>query len=66
MLGQVVLQKVSLILFLVYRCGVLNYLLTIQQVRSGFLLTDPVCGSDLPWLRSWGSPVANTVRWRDG
>jgi len=65
MLRQV-LQKVSLILFLVCSYGLLNYLLAIQQVRPRFLLTDPVCGNDLPWLRSWGSPVANTVRRRDG
>jgi len=40
--------------------------LVIWQVRSGFLVTDSACGNSLPWLRCWGSPVANTVRWRNG
>jgi hypothetical protein len=63
-LGQ--LQRVSLIRFLVCRCWLLNICFFSQQVRSVSLLADPVSGSSLPWLRRWGSPVANTVRWRNG
>jgi len=40
--------------------------LSVQQVRSGFPLTDPVCGNNPPWLHHRGSPVANTIGWRNG
>jgi hypothetical protein len=65
MLGQVV-QKASLIRFLVRRCGMLNYPSCNSASSLRISSTDPVCGNYLPWLHCWGSPVANTVRWRDG
>jgi len=43
-----------------------NYAFAVQKVLAGFFLTSPACGNSALWWHGPGSPVANTVGWRDG